>query len=256
MLKGGVTYRIISDPLGSPVEVVNTTTGAIVEQLSYDTWGNVTQDTNPGFQPFGFAGGLYDADTGLVHFGARDYDPVIGRWTTRDPLGFAGGDTNLYGYVLQDPVNGVDPLGLAWQLVVGGGGTVIVPFFGGGLNFNVGINIDGWNSSMYIQDQANLGAPTAGGGFLGAGLNLQLSHADAPTTGFNSEPYMEGDAGYFGGLGASATGNGCGGVDYSGAKGLKPGVGIGIGALAGTTYTATAVSPTLGSVVGYIESLF
>ena len=109
---------------------------------------------------------------------------------------------------------------------------------------------------MYIQDQANLGAPTAGGGFLGAGLNLQLSHADAPTTGFNSEPYMEGDAGYFGGLGASATGNGCGGVDYSGAKGLKPGVGIGIGAFAGTTYTATAVSPTIGSVVGYIESLF
>ena len=46
-----------------------------------------------------------------MHFGARDYDPVIGRWTTPDPLGFAGGDTNLYGYVLQDPVNGIDPYG-------------------------------------------------------------------------------------------------------------------------------------------------
>ena len=113
MLKGGVTYRIISDSLGSPVEVVDTATGAIVEQLSYDAWGNITSDTNPGFQPFGFAGGLYDADTGLVHFGARDYDPVIGRWTTRDPLGFAGGDTNLYGYVLQDPVDLTDPVGLA-----------------------------------------------------------------------------------------------------------------------------------------------
>ncbi len=107
-----MTYRIISDPLGSPVEVVDTTTGAIVEQISYDAWGTITSDTNPGFQPFGFAGGLYDAETGLVHFGARDYDPVIGRWTTRDPLGFAGGDTNLYGYVLQDPVNFVDPSGL------------------------------------------------------------------------------------------------------------------------------------------------
>ena len=50
-----------------------------------------------------------------MHFGARDYDPVIGRWTTRDPLGFAGGDTNLYGYVFNDPVNGIDPLGsFAW----------------------------------------------------------------------------------------------------------------------------------------------
>ncbi|MHB1571984.1 MAG: RHS repeat-associated core domain-containing protein, partial [Solirubrobacteraceae bacterium] len=115
MLKGGVTYRIISDQLGSPVEVIDTATGAVVEQLSYDAWGNITSDSNPGFQPFGFAGGLYDADTGLVHFGARDYDPAIGRWTTRDPLGFAGGDTNLYGYVLQDPINLEDGLGLYWQ---------------------------------------------------------------------------------------------------------------------------------------------
>ena len=115
MIKGGVTYRIISDPLGSPVEVVDTATGAVVEQITYGAWGNVTTDTNPGFQPFGFAGGLYDADTELVHFGARDYDPVIGRWTTRDPLGFAGGDTNLYGYVLQDPVDWIDESGLYWE---------------------------------------------------------------------------------------------------------------------------------------------
>ena len=121
MLKGGVIYRIISDPLGSPVEVINAATGAVVEQITYDPWGTITSDTNPGFQPFGFAGGLYDADTGLVHFGARDYDPVIGRWTMRDPLGFAGGDTNLYGYVLQDPVNGVDPSGhFVVEAIVGG----------------------------------------------------------------------------------------------------------------------------------------
>ena len=62
-------------------------------------------DTNPGFQPSGFAGGLYDPDTGLVRFGARDYDPDVGRWTAVDPILFAGGDTNLYGYVLNDPVN-------------------------------------------------------------------------------------------------------------------------------------------------------
>ena len=35
----------------------------------------------------------------LVRFGARDYDPTIGRWTAKDPIDFAGGDTNLYGYV-------------------------------------------------------------------------------------------------------------------------------------------------------------
>jgi RHS repeat-associated protein len=63
--------------------------------------------------PFGFAGGLHDRDTGLVRFGARDYDPVIGRWTAKDPIDFAGGDANLYGYVGNDPITFVDPLGLA-----------------------------------------------------------------------------------------------------------------------------------------------
>ncbi len=72
----------------------------------------MTIDTNPGFQPFGFAGGLYDASTGLTRFGARDYDAETGRWTSKDPIRFRGGDTNLYGYTLQDPVNLVDPLGL------------------------------------------------------------------------------------------------------------------------------------------------
>jgi RHS repeat-associated protein len=58
------------------------------------------------------AGGLYDKDTALVRFGARDYDAEMGRWTAKDPIRFAAGDTNLYGYVLQDPVNAIDPLGL------------------------------------------------------------------------------------------------------------------------------------------------
>jgi RHS repeat-associated protein len=70
------------------------------------------------FQPFGFAGGLYDADTGLVRFGARDYDAYTGRWTSKDPILFAGGDTNLYVYVGNDPVNEVDVDGkFPWAVV-------------------------------------------------------------------------------------------------------------------------------------------
>ncbi len=53
-----------------------------------------------------------DRDTGLVHFGFRDYDPATGRWTAKDPIGFNGGDVDLYGYVESDPVNWVDPGGL------------------------------------------------------------------------------------------------------------------------------------------------
>ncbi len=113
MIKGGVAYRIISDHLGSPRLVVDVTTGAVLQRMDYDEFGQVITDTNPGFQPFGFAGGLYDRDTKLVRFGARDYDAEVGRWLAKDPIGFAGGDTNLYGYVVNDPVNFVDPAGLA-----------------------------------------------------------------------------------------------------------------------------------------------
>jgi RHS repeat-associated protein len=111
MISGGATYRIFSDQLGSPIVVVNSSTGAIVEQITYDEFGNVLTDTNPGFQPFGFAGGLYDADTKLVRFDARDYNPHTGRWSAKDPILFAGGDPNLYGYAFADPVNLIDPAG-------------------------------------------------------------------------------------------------------------------------------------------------
>jgi len=69
-------------------------------------------------QPFGFARGLYDRDTKLVRFGARDYDPEVARWTAKDPILFQGGDTNLYGYVLNDPVNFIDPLGWFAEVII------------------------------------------------------------------------------------------------------------------------------------------
>jgi len=112
MMRDGATYRIVADHLGSPRLVVNVATGEVVQRMDYDTFGHVIQDTNPGLQPFGFAGGLYDANTGLVRFGARDYDPETGRWTAKDPIGFAGGDANLYGYVGGDAVNWTDWEGL------------------------------------------------------------------------------------------------------------------------------------------------
>jgi RHS repeat-associated protein len=90
---------------------VNTSIGAVVEQVDYDEFGVVLSDTNPGLIPFGFAGGMYDKDTGLVRFGARDYDASVGRWTTKDPIGFGGGSLTLYDYALNDPVNSHDATG-------------------------------------------------------------------------------------------------------------------------------------------------
>jgi RHS repeat-associated protein len=112
--RGGSTYRVITDQVGSPHLVVDAQTGAIVDAISYDVWGRITSETAPGTIPFGFTGGLLDANTGFVHLGARDYDPATGRWTASDPIVFAGGDSNLYRYAGGDPVNRVDRSGLTW----------------------------------------------------------------------------------------------------------------------------------------------
>jgi RHS repeat-associated protein len=112
VMTDGTVYRFITDHLGSVRLVVNAATGVVAQRMDYDAFGRVLNDNKPGFQLFGFAGGLYDDDTGLVRFGARDYDAHSGRWTAKDPILFAGGPANLYEYVGTDPMNRIDPGGL------------------------------------------------------------------------------------------------------------------------------------------------
>jgi RHS repeat-associated protein len=114
------TYRILSDHLDSPRLVVDIATGNAIETINYDEFGietNVLAGTLPtGYVkiPFGFAGGMYDPDTGLVRFGARDYDASVGRWTAKDPIRFRGAQIDLYVYAGNDPVNNIDPNGQFW----------------------------------------------------------------------------------------------------------------------------------------------
>jgi RHS repeat-associated protein len=109
----GTTYYLSYNHLGS-LKAVRTSSG-VVKQIDYDSFGNILNDTNPNLNiPLAFAGGLYDKDTGLIRFGYRDYGPFTGRWTAKDPIDFNGGSSNLYTYVGNDPVNAVDPEGLAY----------------------------------------------------------------------------------------------------------------------------------------------
>ena len=112
VVQGGQTLRVIADHLGSARLLVNASTGVVVEALDYDEFGNVIPATGANVPTLAFGGGLYDADTNLVHFGARDYDAQTGRWTSKEPVKTSGA-LNFYQYANGDPINGSDHSGLA-----------------------------------------------------------------------------------------------------------------------------------------------
>ena len=105
-------YYFATDQVGT-INIVANAEGNEVKRIIRDSFGNLIVDTNKQMDiSLGFAAGLYDKDTGLVHFGFREYDPSIGRFITPDPLGLAGGDVDVYGYCADDPVNFIDRVGL------------------------------------------------------------------------------------------------------------------------------------------------
>jgi len=92
--------------------------GAITEAWHYDSWGNIlSMPAQRIEQPFlwnGAYGYEYIPFTGLYHVGAREYDPRTARWLQRDPVDAASGDSNLYRYAGNDPVNMADDGGADW----------------------------------------------------------------------------------------------------------------------------------------------
>jgi RHS repeat-associated protein len=107
---GGVSYYFTSDHLGSVREMTDGT-GTTRARYDYDPYGRMTKISGDLTADFGFTGDYYHAASGLSLTMYRAYDPNLGRWLSRDPMGEAGG-LNLYGYCLNDPVNLWDPLGL------------------------------------------------------------------------------------------------------------------------------------------------
>jgi RHS repeat-associated protein len=109
----------LTDHLGSVRDLLNAS-GAIIDHLEYDPFGNVTTETVPSAgDRYKFTGREYDTETGLQLNGARYYDARTGRWTSQDPMGFDAGDSNLYRYVKNGPTDGMDPSGL-WQIIRNG----------------------------------------------------------------------------------------------------------------------------------------
>jgi RHS repeat-associated protein len=120
-------YFYLQDEQYNVVALVDEATGAVVERYDYSDYGHMTVigtngqpvlDVNsnaitasPYGNPYLFTGRRLDPETGLYYYRHRYYDPVAGRFTTSDPLGYVDG-FNLYEYVRGNPSSGNDPLGL------------------------------------------------------------------------------------------------------------------------------------------------
>jgi uncharacterized protein RhaS with RHS repeats len=152
---------------------------------------------------------------------------MTSRWTSKDPIDFRGGDSNLYGYVFANPINYYDPMGLEWQYSAGGSvnaGAIM----GGGFGVNVGIT-----SSGNIFAQARVNVNMGGGASIGVGGEAGYSQCPLET-GFNWQRSTMACGKI--GIGICSEKNDGGGSVNGG---------IGLGGYAGTGYsgTATAVVP-------------
>ena len=110
----GQVFTYHYNPIGSTIAVTDLGQN-VVNAYAYDSFGNILNQTENIPQPFKYVGqfGVMAESNGFYYMRARYYDPQAGRFISEDPIGFDGGDVNLYGYVGGNAVNRVDPSGLA-----------------------------------------------------------------------------------------------------------------------------------------------
>jgi RHS repeat-associated protein len=115
----GVNWAL-TDNQGTVRDVIDSN-GVVLNHLTYDSYGQVTSETNPNVDfRYGYTGRERDEETGLDYYRTRYYDSLVGRFVSEDTIGFNGGDTNLYRYVANSPIRFTDPNGTDLYDVVNG----------------------------------------------------------------------------------------------------------------------------------------
>jgi len=110
MRRGGENYFYMKDKLGSVVGLLDDEENVEVA-YEYDAWGTIVAEVGSLWNPYRFTAREWDPDTGLYYYRARTYKPETGRFMQIDHMGMVDG-TDMFVYVGNDPVNGVDPFGL------------------------------------------------------------------------------------------------------------------------------------------------
>ena len=165
MTTGGTSYYYLTDAIGSVVAVADES-GAKVNAYSYSPRGVQRAGTSEQVpQPYRFAGGFQDP-TGLYHYAARYYDTNLGRFTSPDP---SGQEKNPYLYAEGDPVNRIDPTGLAAWDALGPIGDLV----------QAGSHLAEGDTKALWGDVAGFAAGVVAGGLCGAAVAVTA----APTLG-------------------------------------------------------------------------
>jgi RHS repeat-associated protein len=112
MTRNNEVYFYHADGLGSIVALTDKRQ-KVVETYEYDSFGNLKDSDSSPSQPLTYTAREWDKETGLYYYRARYYDPMVGRFIGKDPIGFKGGDVNLYAYVQNNPIRYTDPSGLS-----------------------------------------------------------------------------------------------------------------------------------------------
>lgn len=149
----------ISDHRGNIRQLIDPTTQTVAQSLNYTPFGEETTPIANPYNPWRYSSKRFDTEIGLSYFGHRYYDAVIGRWITTDPAGFIDG-TNLYSYVLNNPLSFFDP-----------DGRFAIPLFtwaiGGAIGFPVTLGVAaavavGYAACWSVQQMTNNGTLEAG----------------------------------------------------------------------------------------------
>jgi len=183
------TSHYLADVLGNTIALTNTA-GAVQTQYSYEPFGQTTATGASNTNQRQFTGRESD-ETGLYFYRARYYNPTLQRFISEDPLEFGGGDTNLYAYVLNDPVLFRDPSG---KLLIG----ALVGGVAGGIEGGIGAGLQHGSAGEII------GSIVIGAAF-GAGLGLLDPTEGALTAG--QLALLGGSAGIAGDVLGQAIGN-------------------------------------------------